>query len=154
MKRQIIFLLKVLIILAFGVAVSLAVLSKQSPTEGISKATYDPMSGQMYVSGVLKPGATNYFSAATSSSGNLVFYITTDGTNSGTAVCSNFYTPTLMVWPTASASILYNYGTPTISGDKKTITVAVTQSNSLLLGVLNFVTASNGITFNMHVTCD
>lgn len=75
--------------------------------------------------------------SVTISGGNAVFYLTDDGTSTGNALYSDVYLESLnwTVWDNAG---LYAIGTPTISGNKKTLTVPVQKqgfSGVTILGI-------------------
>jgi hypothetical protein len=105
-----------------------------------------------YKSGTRKNNVWMYDTSATVSSGTATFWLTTNGTSTGTAVLTNIYTESAN-FTVFDGSNLYNYSNFTIAADKKSLTVTVnkqafTSSSgliNLLGGVLNFLT---GVVFN------
>lgn len=100
---------------------------------------------KLYVDGVKKDKPKIFIATGTISSGSVTFNVTDDGTASGNAIFNNIYLPSID--PKAfGTSKLFAYGTPTASADKKTITVSVKQITAVVIGLLDFVNATNGIT--------
>lgn len=108
---------------------------------------------RVWVNGVHKTSVWEYFSSATVSSGNVVFNLTDDGTGSGNAVFSNIYLESLNLI-IYSSSAQYQFSAPTISANKKTLTVTVGVLGTVILGIIQFVTAANGITVYAQVKGD
>lgn len=106
-----------------------------------------------WVKGVLKQDSFVYFSSAVTASGTITFYITSDGTSSGTAVFTNVYVDSITVSP-YGASAIYQVSNIVVAGDKKSITATVNQVTSVLVGLLQVTGASNGIACNMLVLGD
>lgn len=106
-----------------------------------------------WVSGVLKNDAFIYSSKASTVSGSATFYITSDGTSGGSAVFSNVYADTVAVIPYGTSGS-YQPSNVVVSGDKKSITVDVSQATNVL-GLLTFnSTAANGIDCRLYVMGD
>lgn len=116
----------------------------------------------MFVNGPMKFGGKFFNATATTSGGNVVFWITNDGTSGGSAVFSDVVMESIMC-TAVSTTMPVSYGTPVLSGDKKSITIPCYQpgtSNSLVtilgISVLSGVTlvpvaAANGISVRMIV---
>lgn len=108
-----------------------------------------------WVSGVLKNDSFIYASKASiaGGAGVVTFYITDDGTSTGNAVFTNVYTDSILVVPFGSAGQYQAYS-PTLAGDKKSITATVAQATNVL-GILTFnATAANGIDCRLYVMGD
>lgn len=110
----------------------------------------DTHGNKSYVSGVQKAGAFVYASKAVTSSGSAVFYITDDGTASGNAVFTNIFADSINIVIYGNAAT-YQPFTPTVSGDKKSITISVNQVTNISVLSLLFVAASNGIDVRLWV---
>lgn len=106
-----------------------------------------------WVTGVLKPNSFVYYSKATTASGTATFYITDDGTATGNAIYNNVYADTITVTPYGTAA-LYQMSSPTVSTDKKSITITVSQVTSVLLGLIQSTTAANGVDCRLLVLGD
>lgn len=115
--------------------------------------TYIDSKAKMWVSGVQKSKWIFYVSSATTSSGNITVYITDNGTAGGNAVFTNIYEDSIF-FTSPNSSVIYTYSNVTVSGDKKSVTASVSQVNSVLLGLLSFVTASNGTNVQLTVIGD
>lgn len=97
--------------------------------------------------------------AMTTSGGNVVFPMTTNHTTTGTAWASTILSNSIQLGFVDTAN-LYAVGTPTISSDKKTITVAVTkqsQTGATVLGIgvittLAQAAAPDGVTVKLYAT--
>jgi len=94
--------------------------------------TSSMLSGYMRKGSVPKEDYTNT-GAIAGGAGNVIFYLTSDKTASGTALYSNVTYVNPIV---NDAAINYTYGW-TISGDKKTLTVNVKAATGLYVALLN-----------------
>lgn len=99
----------------------------------------------VWVNGVQKTSLTRYISSAVVSGGVATFYLTTTGDSSGEAVFTDVHTGTATMFVNDSTSS-YTYGGMTVSEDKKSVTVNVSRLGSVLLGIIQIVTAANGTT--------
>ncbi len=108
---------------------------------------------RLWVSGVHKSTVWEYYSSANVSSGNVVFNLTDDGTSSGNAVFTNVYLESLNLISYSSTS-QYQFNNPIISGNKKTLTVTVMTLGTVILGVIQFISAANGVTVYMQIKGD
>lgn len=108
---------------------------------------------RVWVNGAHKSSVWEYFSSATVSSGNVVFNLTDDGTSSGNAVFTNVYLESLNLI-IYSSTIQYQFSNPVVSGNKKTLTVTVGQLGTVILSIVQFITAANGITVYAQVKGD
>lgn len=113
----------------------------------------DTKARKAWVSGALKTGAYPYLSKATTSSGTATFWLTTDGTSAGAAVFNNIYADSIAVVIYGN-SANYQPFSPVVAGDKKSVTVSVNQTTSVLLGLLQLVSASNGVDVRLLVVGD
>lgn len=103
-----------------------------------------------WVSGAERPGSFVYCAKATTSSGSATFYLTDDGTSAGNAVFSTIYADSIAAIP-YGANGNYQVSNPTVSGDRKSVTVNVSQITTVL-GILTFnTTAGNGIDCRLYV---
>lgn len=116
-------------------------------------AVYALAQRKAWVSGVLKPDSFVYYSKASTASGIVTFYLTNDGTSSGTAVFNNIYADTITVTPYGSSAV-YQVSSPVISGDKKSISITVNQVTSVVLGLIQITSAANSIPCNLLVLGD
>lgn len=112
-------------------------------------------SGQptVYVSGVPKVGATLYIAKAVTSSGLATFSLTDDGTPTGNAIFKNVYMDSIAVVAYGNAANYQPYG-PVLAADKKTLTLNLNQASSVLLGLIQLVSAANGIDCRLYVMGD
>lgn len=117
-------------------------------------ATYNSTRRKAYVSGVLKQDSFIYASkAVTVSGGGITFYITSDGTSGGVAVFNNVYADSIAINVYGSAGNYQAYS-PTVSGDKKSITATISQLTSVI-GILTFnSSAASGIDCRLYVMGD
>lgn len=118
-------------------------------------AAYTLAQRKAYVSGSLKADSFIYASKSSvaGGSGVVTFYITSDGTSSGTPVFNNVYADSILVVPFGSAGQYQAYG-PVVAGDKKSITATVAQATNVL-GLLTFnAIAANGIDCRLYVLGD
>lgn len=122
-------------------------------TEAVAYAGDVATRRKAYVSGVLKNDSFIYSAKATTSSGVATFYITDDGTSSGSAIFTNVYADSISVVAYGSAANYQPYS-PTVAGDKKSITVNLNQATSVLLGAIQLVTAANGVDCRLYVMGD
>lgn len=106
-----------------------------------------------WVNGSHKADSQEYCASATVSSGQAVFYLTDNGASNGNPIFTNVYKESANFW-VDDAGIQYQYGTYTLSTDKKTLTVAVNKLGSVVLGLINIVSAANGVTVYMRVKGD
>lgn len=106
-----------------------------------------------WVNGSQKADSQEYCASATVSSGQAVFYLTDNGASNGNAVFTNVYKESLSFWVDDSG-VQYQFGSYTLAGDKKSITVAVNKLGSVVLGLINVVSAANGVTVYMRIKGD
>lgn len=106
-----------------------------------------------WVTGVLKLGSFSYFASGTTTGGNITFYLTDNGLAGGNAVFTNVYADSITISP-YGASAVYQISSPTVSGDKKSITATVNQVTSVVLGLIQIASASNGVACNLLVLGD
>lgn len=116
----------------------------------------------MFVNGLQMFDGHLFNATSTTSGGNVVFYLTDTGTAGGNAVFANVITESVML-TAVSTTLPVSYGTPVVSGDKKTLTIPVyqpgtSQSVVTILGInvlsgtsLVPVAAANGIPVRMVV---
>lgn len=106
-----------------------------------------------WVTGVLKNDSFVYYSKATTSNGEVTFYLTDDGTANGNPVFSNVYADSVTISP-YGASAIYQISGIVVSNDKKSITATVNQVNSVVLGLVQIVSSANSIQCNLLVLGD
>lgn len=121
-------------------------------TADLALQTYIDDRTKFFVDGVQKQARIHYFKSATVSGGNAVFYVTDDGTSGGAAVFTNVFTQSIACSGT-STTTSYFFGTPTISGDKKSITIPVNQLLNVL-GIVTLQVGANGAVINLSVFGD
>lgn len=108
---------------------------------------------RVWLNGVQKASVKEYFSSAVVAGGTATFYLTDDGTSGGGAVFANVYLESmnLMVY---SASSQYQFSSPTVAGNKKSITVTIGVLGTVILGIIQFVAAANGTTIYLQIKGD
>lgn len=97
-----------------------------------------------YVTGVQKMGLFPYLAKATSTSGTITFWLTSNGLSTGSPVFSEIAADGITISPYGTSNA-YQIGVPVVSADRKSVTASITQTSSVLLGLLSFTTASNGV---------
>lgn len=101
--------------------------------------------------GTRRVGVREVCASATVSSGVATFYLTDTGAAGGNALFGTaVFKESANFW-VESTAIQYQYGNYTLSGDRKTLTVNVTQLGSVLLGIIQFVAAANGATVYLRI---
>lgn len=117
-----------------------------------------------YVNGVAQNGTAQtgdiieWIDSVTTTSGNAVFYVTSDHTGTGTALCSTIFqsgADATTVDPTAS----YPRGVATISGDFKSVTIPFNKQvfsgivllSTNILGSVTFSATPNGTVVNATI---
>lgn len=103
-----------------------------------------------WVQGVRKTGTLIFSSQATTSTGNVTFWLTDNGTSTGNAVFSEIY-PSSITVSTYGTGAQYQTASPVVSADKKSVTVSVNQVTAVLLGLLQFTAAANGVDVRLIV---
>jgi len=89
--------------------------------------------------------------SAVVSGGSATFYLTDNGLAGGNAVFPNaVFKETANFW-IDNATTQFQFGNFTVSPDRKTLTVTVNQIGSVLLGLLQFVGAANGVTVHLRI---
>lgn len=106
-----------------------------------------------WVNGVKKSYVKEYFATATVSNGTAVFYLTDDGTANGNAIFTNIYTESSN-FLTLDLGNQYQFGNVVVAANKKSITVSVNRLGTIILGVIQFITAANGQTVYLQVKGD
>lgn len=123
-------------------------------TEAVALAGDAATRRKSYVSGILKNDSFIYSSKAVTAGGSglITFYITDDGTSSGSAVFTNVYADSISVSGYGSGG-QYQASGLTVSSDKKSITATMSQIVPVL--VLTFsAAAANGIECRLYVMGD
>lgn len=108
---------------------------------------------RVWVNGVHKSTVWEYYASATVSSGTVVFNLTDDGMGTGNAVFTNVYLESLNLI-IYSSTAQYQFSAPTVSSNKKTLTVTVGAIGTVILGIVQFISAANGITVYAQVKGD
>lgn len=128
------------------------------------RAIVSYVSGKMrktYINGTLKNNLLDWTDSTTTSSGQAIFYITSDRTSSGTAMATNLYADSIQVNYIDNSGV-YATGVPVISTDKKSITIpinkqsftGVTLLSTNILGSVAQIAIPNGVTVKMQVLGD
>lgn len=127
--------------------------SNKIVTENVAKQGDQKNKRKAWVSGVQKDDSYVYVAKATSTSGSATFYITNNGTSSGSAVFNNVYSDSIAVIVYGGSGNYQTYA-PTVSDDKKSVTVSISQTTTIL-GVLTFNgTAAAGLDCRLYVMGD
>lgn len=105
---------------------------------------------KVYKGGTLRTAPKFYYSSGVVSGGNVTFYLTTDGTASGSAIFASVDKESFSWWIDDNAS-QYQLGSYALAGDKKSITLTVNKLGTVLIGIIQFVAAANGATVNLAV---
>lgn len=108
---------------------------------------------RIWVNGVQKTGVKGCYTSATVSSGTVIFNLTTDGTTNGAAIFNNVYQAS-MNWWVNDATVQYQVGGYTISGNKKQLTLTMNKLGTVLLGIIQTVAAANGVTVYLSIYGD
>lgn len=108
---------------------------------------------RVWVNGSQKSSVWEYHSSATVSGGTVTFYLTDNGLSTGNAVFTNIYLESLNLIVYSNAS-QYQFSSPTIAGNKKSITVTIGALGTVILGIVQFVSAANGTTVYLQVKGD
>jgi hypothetical protein len=103
-----------------------------------------------WVQGVMKTGTLIFTSMATTVSGSVTFWLTDNGTSTGNAVFSEIY-PSSVAVSTYGSTAQYQTFSPVIASDRKSITVQINQVTAVLLGLLQFTAAANGVDVRLIV---
>lgn len=103
-----------------------------------------------YKQGILKNNIKIYVGSATTASGQAIFYLTDDGTAGGDALFTTVYTEGMATFFNNS-TVSMACSIASLSGDNKTLTLNVNQLGTVILGIIQFVTVSNGLTVSIIV---
>lgn len=111
-----------------------------------------PSPTTIYDGTTLRSSAIGIFKTATISSGTAVFYLTADGTSTGTALFPNGYIAGSVNLFVSDASNSYQI-LSTLSNSNKTLTATVNKygTANLLSGILGQVVATNGTAVNLQI---
>lgn len=102
-----------------------------------------------WVNGVKKTNVKQYFGSGVVSGGTITFNLT----EAGNPIFTNVYLESLNLF-TLDLLNQYQFGNIVLSSDKKLLTVSVNRLGSVILGLIQFVTAANGITVYMQIKGD
>lgn len=105
---------------------------------------------KMYLAGVKKNQPKLSITTATVSGGTVVFNLTDDNLSTGNALFTNVYLDSVQAEAYGSSVF---FGTPTLAGNKKTISFPVSQITTVL-GLLSISTAANGISCRLMIMGD
>lgn len=108
---------------------------------------------RVWATGVNKATVKYICTSAVVSGGNAVFYLTDNNGSTGSAVFTNVYLESTNLYVSSSTD-MYNYSGLTVSGDKKTLTVTVNRLGTVLVGIIQLVTAANGTTVFLQILGD
>lgn len=127
----------------------------QIPTGTDMKTTAEQDAGlaavpRVYKNGVIVSTAKEYWSSGTVSAGIVTFYLTDDHTSGGAAIFANIYKESMNFFVEDSSNS-YQFSNVVIASDKKSVTVAVGQLGAVLVGIIQFLSAANGVTVYLQV---
>lgn len=108
---------------------------------------------RVWLSGVKKSTVLEYYASATVASGTVTFWLTDNGLSTGNAVFTNVYLESLNLI-VYSATVQYQFSAPTVASNKKSIAVTIGQLGTVILGIVQFISAANGITVYLQVKGD
>lgn len=104
----------------------------------------------LYKNGIIQIYPKAYVTSAVVSGGTAIFYLTDDNTASGNAMFTGVYKESLNWW-IDDATFQYQIGGYTISSDKKTLTLTVNKLGTVVLGLIQLVSAANGVVVNLTI---
>lgn len=94
---------------------------------------------------------------ATVGATSAVYQLTSDGTSTGTALCTNGVIVGSVQPVARDATLPYSYGTPVVSNSNRTLTIPVNKSSGILtvlsLSVLGAPVVATGSSVDMAVMC-
>lgn len=112
-------------------------------------AVYNSTRNRAYINGTLTYDVIAWLdSATTNSSGVATFWLTDNHLSTGNAIYSTVYSFGINSSPYGSSP--YQQVVPTISSDKKSITVTVNQV-TVVLGLISTTSAASGVTITLNV---
>lgn len=127
-------------------------------TQKAVKTYVDGIRRKTYINGSLKDHILDWTDSVTTSSGQAVFYVTSDRTNSGSAMATDLYPDSIQVNYIDPTGV-YATGIPVISSDKKSITIPITKQSFTgvtvlginVLGSASQAAIPNGVVVKMQV---
>lgn len=122
-------------------------------TRTIDSTELENIKSDTWVNGVKKSMVKEYCASAVVANGSAVFYLTDNGTSGGNAVFNNVYKESANFW-VDNSSAQYQMGGYTLSEDKKSITISVGALGSVIIGIIQFVNATNGVTIYLRIKGD
>ncbi len=108
---------------------------------------------RVWKNGTQLVSAKEYWSTAVVASGVARFYLTSDHTGSGSAIFTTIYKES-MNFLIEDASNTYQFSGITIDANKKYVDVTVGRLGTVILGIIQFITAANGVTIYLQVKGD
>ena len=108
---------------------------------------------RLWNNGVSKTTVKEFCGSSTVSSGSVTFNLTTDGTSTGPAIFSNVYQESTNLWIN-DASNQYQFGGYSLSGNKKTLTFTINKLGTVIAGLIQFISAANGVTVYLQIKGD
>lgn len=106
-----------------------------------------------YVNGTEKSNTKSWYGSAVVSSGNVVFWMTDTNTSGGNPIFNNVYMESVN-FTVSDPNNQYEFSNFSLSGDKKSLTVTVNRLGTVLIGIIQFVTAANGTTVYLQIKGD
>lgn len=106
-----------------------------------------------WINGVRKTLVKQFLATGTvaGGAGNVTFNLTDDGTATGNAIFTNVYQESANFW--INSQISFNFSSYTLSGDKKTLTVKV--SNPIISAlIIVYANAANGTVAYLQINGD
>lgn len=100
-----------------------------------------------YVNGVRKTSVKQCFTSAVVSDGTVTFNLTDD---TGNSVFTNVFAESINLFVLDLAN-QYQFGSLSISEDKKTLTASISKLGLVLGGIIQFISATDGTTVYLQV---
>lgn len=107
----------------------------------------------IYKNGVIKTNPKFYYSSAVVAGGVVTFYLTDNGGSTGNALFTNIDKESFSWW-VDDASNQYQLGSYALAANKKSITLTVNKLGTVLLGIVQLISAANGVTVNLGIWGD
>lgn len=104
----------------------------------------------LWKSGVNKSNFIEYISSAVVASGTVSFNLTDDGLSSGNVIFTTVFKESANFWIEDSQN-QYQYSGYSLSENKKVLTVTINRLGSVLLGIVQFISAANGVTVYLTI---
>lgn len=116
-------------------------------------SAWNELTPQTWVNGVKKTYVKEYLASVTVSGGTATFYLTDDGTSGGNAIFTNVYTESMNMF-VQDVTNSYMFGNISVAGNKKSLTVTVNKLGTVLIGVIQLISAANGTVVYLQLKGD